>query len=101
MSMHDFSPIISLSPMSDAVRTIGVDWNDSTQPLVFDINWAEGSSKLTLKVPVGELIRAVTMPHWMFMSEQGKFSLEYLVIYHLFLVSLIKFELIILENSFL
>uniref|UniRef100_A0A224X613 AP-3 complex subunit beta n=1 Tax=Panstrongylus lignarius TaxID=156445 RepID=A0A224X613_9HEMI len=72
MMLHDFAPLCSLLPQQYSVGTIGVDWNDSTQPVVFDICWNTGTAKISLRAPVGELIRAVRISHSMFNEEQGK-----------------------------
>lgn len=72
MDVHDFAPISSLLPNTNAVSTLGVAWNDSTQPINIELLWNEGKAKVSLRAPVGELVRAVIMPVWMFQSEQGK-----------------------------
>lgn len=73
MSMHDFA-IISALPINVTLPgTIGVDFNDSTQPVSFTICSGTGhSNQLTIKPPVGELIRAVTMPEPLFITEHSK-----------------------------
>ncbi|BES88073.1 AP-3 complex subunit [Nesidiocoris tenuis] len=72
VKVHEFSPIASLPAHGSAIGTIGVDWNDSTQPLNFNITWKDGSAAVTMKAPIGELIRAVKISHAMFIEEQGK-----------------------------
>ncbi|CAB0002284.1 unnamed protein product [Nesidiocoris tenuis] len=72
VKVHEFSPIGSLPAHGSAIGTIGVDWNDSTQPLNFNITWKDGSAAVTMKAPIGELIRAVKISHAMFIEEQGK-----------------------------
>lgn len=72
MDVHDFAPISSLAPNTNAVSTLGVAWNDSTQPINIDLLWNEGKAKVSLRAPVGELVRAVVMPLSMFQTEQGK-----------------------------
>uniref|UniRef100_A0A146LRT5 AP-3 complex subunit beta n=1 Tax=Lygus hesperus TaxID=30085 RepID=A0A146LRT5_LYGHE len=72
IKLHEFAPIACLPQHGSVIGSIGVDWNDSTQPFNFDINWREGSASVTLKAPVGELVRAVKVSHTMFIEEQGK-----------------------------
>ncbi|XP_046400487.1 AP-3 complex subunit beta-1 [Ischnura elegans] len=76
--MHEFAPIGMLHPSSSLPGTLGIDFNDSTQPVAFEImstNSSSGelcTSKVTLKPPVGELIRAVTMSEQLFLTELQK-----------------------------
>ncbi|KAL1117858.1 hypothetical protein AAG570_004172 [Ranatra chinensis] len=74
LTMHDFAPISILAAGGTAVGTLGVDWNDSTQPLTFEVGWAEAPAGVgvTIRPPIGELVRAVAMPHSMFITEQGR-----------------------------
>lgn len=77
LSVHEFAPIGKLSPGATVSGTIGIDWNDSSQQVSFDINWivSEESRKssVLIKPNVGELLRAVIMPDFLFLSEQGMF----------------------------
>ncbi|KAK3930683.1 AP-3 complex subunit beta-2 [Frankliniella fusca] len=76
LSVHEFAPVSSLAPGTSLSGTIGVDWNDTTQPASFDIIWRaagdERKSSISIKPNVGELLTAVTMPDFLFLSEQGK-----------------------------
>uniref|UniRef100_A0A1B6LXZ1 AP-3 complex subunit beta C-terminal domain-containing protein n=1 Tax=Graphocephala atropunctata TaxID=36148 RepID=A0A1B6LXZ1_9HEMI len=72
MEVHDFAPISSLAPNTSTQGTLGVAWNDSTQPVTVEVGWEQGSAKLSLRAPVGELVRPVTMPVNLFHTEQGK-----------------------------
>ncbi|PNF40562.1 AP-3 complex subunit beta-1 [Cryptotermes secundus] len=73
MSMHDFATISVLPVNATLPGTIGVDFNDSTQPVSFTLAVGEVQhNQVTIKAPVGELIRAVTMPEPLFISEQSK-----------------------------
>ncbi|KAJ4433931.1 hypothetical protein ANN_16250 [Periplaneta americana] len=86
MSMHDFAPISVLPVNAVLPGTIGVDFNDSTQPVSFTISvGGVQSNQATLKAPVGELIRAVTMPEPLFITEQiSAYDPLYLnIVYHL------------------
>ena len=77
LSVHEFAPVAILSTGTSLSGTVGIDWNDSTQPLSFDINWTVveeiRKSSVSIKPSVGELLRAVTMPDFLFLSEQGEF----------------------------
>uniref|UniRef100_A0A1B6JXG2 Uncharacterized protein n=4 Tax=Homalodisca TaxID=139475 RepID=A0A1B6JXG2_9HEMI len=72
MEVHDFAPIASLEPNTSTQGTLGVAWNDSTQPITLEVGWGQGRAKLSLRAPVGELVRPVTMPVNLFHTEQGK-----------------------------
>lgn len=72
MSMYEFAPVNTIPPHGSAIGTIGLDLNDSTQPAQFEISWSEGSANITLKVPIGELVRAISMPQQLFNEEQNK-----------------------------
>ncbi|CAH1404204.1 unnamed protein product [Nezara viridula] len=72
MSMYEFAPVNTIPPHGSAIGTIGLDLNDSTQPAQFEISWSQGSASITLKVPIGELVRAISMPQQLFMEEQNK-----------------------------
>ena len=74
MSMHDFATISVLPVNVTLPGTVGVDFNDSTQPVSFIISVGGAqSNQVTIKAPVGELIRAVTMPESLFISEQSEY----------------------------
>lgn len=76
LSIHDFAPVSIITPGTALSSTIGVDWNDTTQAACFDVVWtAAGDSRkspVSIKPNVGELLSAVTMPDFLFLSEQGK-----------------------------
>ncbi|XP_071449577.1 AP-3 complex subunit beta-1 [Hetaerina americana] len=77
-TVHEFAPIGMLHPSSSLPGTLGIDFNDSTQPVAFEILSTSSStgdlctSKVTLKPPIGELIRAVTMNEQLFLTELQK-----------------------------
>jgi hypothetical protein len=74
MSMHDFATISVLPVNVTLPGTIGVDFKDSTQPVSFTITvGGRQSNQVSIKAPVGELIRAVTMPEPLFISEQSEY----------------------------
>nr|CAD7429368.1 unnamed protein product [Timema monikensis] len=73
MSMHDFAPVSILPIGATLPGTIGVDFNDSTHPLSFEIVLGdERNCRVILKPPVGELVRPVIMPEALFVTEQNK-----------------------------
>ncbi len=72
MSMHEFPPISSLAPQGNVMGILGIDFNDSSQNINFEIKSNAGTSKVNLKPPIGELVRSVTMPESMFRDERNK-----------------------------
>ena len=76
MLIHDFTQIPSLEVNSNLSSTLGINFNDSTQPANFNINFTIGeetySCAVTIKAPIGEIIRAVVLPESMFVSEKNK-----------------------------
>lgn len=72
MSMHDFAPLSAISPHSCLPGTMGVDFNDSTQPVTFDLVANGKTCRINFKAPVGELIRSVSMPDSLFVVEQSE-----------------------------
>jgi hypothetical protein len=55
--------------------TLGIDFNDTTQGAKMEILWATEvepkKQTVTIKAPIGELIRPVTMSESLFIAEQG------------------------------
>uniref|UniRef100_A0A182RNP1 AP-3 complex subunit beta n=1 Tax=Anopheles funestus TaxID=62324 RepID=A0A182RNP1_ANOFN len=72
MAVNDFAPIGRLNPGQTVSGMLGVDFNDSTQPVRVDICSASGSSTVTLKAPVGEMVRSVAIAEGTFDSERAK-----------------------------
>lgn len=73
MAIHDFAPISNLTVNSTQSGIIGVDLNDSTQPVQFSVTTSSGRNiKVSFKTPVGEMVRAVSMPEVLFNTEKGK-----------------------------
>lgn len=71
--IHDFAPIATLPVGSAHTTVLGVDLNDSTQPLQFAVATASGRNiQVSLKFPIGEAVRAITMPDTLFDAERGK-----------------------------
>ncbi|XP_012259104.2 AP-3 complex subunit beta-1 [Athalia rosae] len=76
MQMHDFSPIQLLPPNTSLSSTLGVNFNDSTQPANFSIDFLKEdekySSSVSIRAPIGELMRSVMLPESLFTAEQAK-----------------------------
>ncbi|XP_030748355.1 AP-3 complex subunit beta-2 [Sitophilus oryzae] len=72
MSMHDFACIPNLSPNCTLPATLGIDFNDTTQPANFEIVSSLGNFSVCIKPNVGELLRPVKMPTSLFMEKQSK-----------------------------
>ncbi|KAL0271642.1 UNVERIFIED_CONTAM: hypothetical protein PYX00_008670 [Menopon gallinae] len=73
ITIHDFAPISVLSVNCKQSCIIGVDLNDSTQPVQFTVLTSSGRSiKISFKTPIGEMIRPVVMPEVLFNSERSK-----------------------------
>ncbi|XP_049791279.1 AP-3 complex subunit beta-2 [Schistocerca nitens] len=71
-SIHPFAPVPPLQPGGMATSILGVDFADSTQPLSFGLVLNGRTCRVQLRPPVGELIRAVSMPEQLFIVEHGK-----------------------------
>ncbi|XP_043594709.1 AP-3 complex subunit beta-2 isoform X2 [Bombus pyrosoma] len=76
MVIHDFMRIPLLEANSNLSTTLGINFNDSTQPAHFNIDFTIGddvySCPVTIKAPIGEIIRAVFLPENMFTCEKTK-----------------------------
>ncbi|CAK9807053.1 AP-3 complex subunit beta-1 [Anthophora quadrimaculata] len=76
MLIHDFTGISLLEINSNLSSTLGINFNDSTQPANFNIDFTIGeetySCAVTIKAPIGEIIRAVLLPEDMFVAEKNK-----------------------------
>lgn len=76
MQIHDFVRISVLDINSILSSTLGVNFNDSTQPANFNIDFTIDEEKyscpVTIKAPIGEIIRSVLLPESMFNSEKAK-----------------------------
>lgn len=82
--MHEFAPVGVIAPGTTLSGTMGVDWNDTIQPASFDVLWtAAGDNRtcsISIKPKVGELLVAVSMPDFLFLSEQGISVMDLLAI---------------------
>uniref|UniRef100_A0A182J1A5 AP-3 complex subunit beta n=1 Tax=Anopheles atroparvus TaxID=41427 RepID=A0A182J1A5_ANOAO len=72
VAVHDFAPIARLNPGQTTTGMLGVDFNDSTQPVTLEIRSGSGTSQVTLKAPVGEMVRSVAIAEGAFDSERAK-----------------------------
>lgn len=72
MLINDFAPIGFLGVKSTNFGTMGIDMNDSSQPINFEIKSKAGVSNITFKAPIGELIRSVSMSESAFKIERAK-----------------------------
>jgi AP-3 complex subunit beta len=72
LSMHDFAQITQLMPKQTLMSVLGIDFNDSSQAVNFEIKSSGGSSKVNIKAPMGELIRSVWLPEAMFKEQRNK-----------------------------
>uniref|UniRef100_A0A182QFB0 AP-3 complex subunit beta n=1 Tax=Anopheles farauti TaxID=69004 RepID=A0A182QFB0_9DIPT len=72
MALNDFAPIGRLNPGQSVTGMLGVDFNDSTQPVPFEIRSGSGVSSVTLKSPIGEMVRSVAIAEATFDSERAK-----------------------------
>ena len=72
MSLNEFAPIANLAPKATNIGIIGIDFNDSSQAAQFEIKSTAGSSKISIKASMGELIRSVTLSEPRFKEERNK-----------------------------
>lgn len=72
MSINDFPPIQSLQPQQSGTGILGIDFNDSSQAAEFEITSSAGRAKISLKTPIGELVRSVLISENYFREERNK-----------------------------
>lgn len=72
IQLNEFAPIAKLSAGQSAQNILGVDFNDSTQSISFDINSNAGTAHVSLRAHVGELIRSVQIGEMVFKEEQAR-----------------------------
>nr|CAI5862722.1 unnamed protein product [Callosobruchus analis] len=72
MSIHDFACISKLPPNCTLPATLGIDFNDSTQPANFEIVSSLGNFNVFIKPTVGELVRPIKMPKGLFLEKQSR-----------------------------
>lgn len=76
MIVHDFTPITLIQANSNSLTTVGINFNDSTQPATFNIDFMKNdeilSCPINLKAPIGEILRSVLLPESVFITEKEK-----------------------------
>ncbi|XP_062559042.1 AP-3 complex subunit beta-2 [Armigeres subalbatus] len=72
MSLNETPTLEILNSKQAWTGILGLDFNDSTQPANFEVKSSSGTSKITLKAPVGELIRSVMLSESHFLTERAK-----------------------------
>ncbi|XP_055855932.1 AP-3 complex subunit beta-2 [Episyrphus balteatus] len=72
MNVKEIDPIPNLQPQQSATRLLGLDCKDSTQVVDLEIQSNKGSVKISLKTPIGELIRSVYTEEKYFREECQK-----------------------------
>ncbi|KAM8719248.1 hypothetical protein ACLKA7_011890 [Drosophila subpalustris] len=72
MQLSEFAPIGQLQPQQVASGVLGVDFNDTTHAIDFELLSSGGSARIQLKPPVGELVRAVQIGESCHREERSK-----------------------------
>ncbi|XP_034475197.1 AP-3 complex subunit beta-2 [Drosophila innubila] len=72
MQLSEFAPIAQLQPQQVASGVLGVDFNDTTHAIDFELLSSGGSARIQLKPPVGELVRAVQIGESCHREERSK-----------------------------
>ncbi|CAH0562703.1 unnamed protein product [Brassicogethes aeneus] len=72
MALHEFACISKLPPNCTLPATLGVDFNDTTQPANFEITSSLGNFNVCIKPTIGELLRPLKVPKDLFIEKQGK-----------------------------
>ena len=72
MTMHEFPGVATLAQGTNVSVQIGINFNDTTQPAKFDLIASGRVFSIQIQAPIGELIRAVSMPEASFNQEKSK-----------------------------
>lgn len=72
MQLNEFAALHCLQPQQMATSVLGIDFNDSTHAVELEISTSAGKSRVTLKPPVGELLRSVQIGESYFKEERTK-----------------------------
>lgn len=73
MKFSTFDPIDKLAPGESAIKQVGVDFNDSSHAIEFEVSTSNvGKNRLAFKAPLGELIRSVKVSESYFNNERSK-----------------------------
>jgi len=72
MAVHEFPAMANLGPGDERAATLGVDYNDTTQPAKMDLVVGNRPHTVTIAAPVGEMVRPINMPEAAFNKEQSQ-----------------------------
>ncbi|XP_047140481.1 AP-3 complex subunit beta-1 isoform X1 [Hydra vulgaris] len=72
--MQEFNEVASISPKESITVTVGIDFKDTVQPVTFDLCTESGKFTVQIKVPVGELMRGVSLTQHEFTTQQKKLT---------------------------
>jgi len=76
ITIQEFQPISLLAPEQNTIAVLGIDFNDTTQGAKVDVQWSTEvqprKHTLTIKSPIGEILRPVSTSQTYFINEQGK-----------------------------
>ncbi|GAB6018942.1 AP-3 complex subunit beta-2 [Chamberlinius hualienensis] len=72
MEMHEFADIELLPPLSTTSTTLGLNFNETTQPAEFEILAEDRILNVTIKAPVGELLQPINLSEHEFLGQQNK-----------------------------
>lgn len=72
MALHEFAGITVLAPSATLCGTLGIDFNDTTQPAAFDLVAGGRNFSLSITAPVGELLMPLAMTEADFNLNQSK-----------------------------
>lgn len=72
IQLNEFAPIAKLTAGQSAQNILGIDFNDSTQSIGFDVKSSAGTAHVSLRASVGELIRSVQIDEAIFKEEQTR-----------------------------
>lgn len=72
--MQEFAEIGSLPAGQQQVVSIGIDFKDTMQPVTFELCTEVDTFSVTIKVPVGELVKPANLTENQFESEQGQLT---------------------------
>lgn len=59
--------------MSSVTVSLGIDFNESTQPAKFELKTNENSYSLSIKAPIGEIIQPVFFSEEEFIAAQSEY----------------------------
>lgn len=74
LQVHEFNKIDVVAAGASLSAIMGVDFCDTTQPLIFDLCTEARKFNVQVKIPVGELIKPTTMHEAEYIKQQGKLS---------------------------